>query len=131
MRLIDGDALKDLMVETLENIAKRPEMTGQEMHIIAGMHMLGQMIDDAETIETLPVILSRDLKHDEVVSLCEFFRRLGNNNPGYLYPYVEPFIRCRDCKHFDEEDLNNVCGRLCVYFAKPDDFCSRGERRSP
>lgn len=38
-------------------------------------------------------------------------------------------IRCKDCKYYDEEDPDNVCGRLCVYFAKPNDFCSKAERR--
>lgn len=51
MRLIDADALKSLLIETLENIAKKPAMDGQEMHIIAGCHMLCEMIDDADTVD--------------------------------------------------------------------------------
>lgn len=55
MRLIDADELKSLLIETLENIAKKPAMDGQEMHIIAGCHMLCEMIDDAEPVDAEPV----------------------------------------------------------------------------
>lgn len=51
MRPIDADALKDLMVEVLTNIKNNPRMDGQEKHIIAAMSMLGEMIDDAPTVE--------------------------------------------------------------------------------
>lgn len=40
-----------------------------------------------------------------------------------------PVIRCKDCKFYEEEDPYNACGRLCVYFARPNDFCSKAERR--
>ena len=35
MRLIDVDALKELLIDTLESIKKNPKMDGQEAHIIA------------------------------------------------------------------------------------------------
>lgn len=50
-RLIDADALKELMIEVLEHIKENPKMDGQERHIIAGIHMLGEMIDDAPTVD--------------------------------------------------------------------------------
>ena len=55
-RLIDADALKATMIETLEQIKANPKMDGQEMHIIAGIAMLGEMIDDSPTIDAVPVV---------------------------------------------------------------------------
>ena len=55
MRLIDADALKELMIEVLEHIKENPKMDGQERHIIAGIHMLGEMIDDEPTVDAVPV----------------------------------------------------------------------------
>lgn len=52
MRLIDADALKELLIDTLESIKKNPKMDGQETHIIAACHMLAEMIDDASTVST-------------------------------------------------------------------------------
>ena len=54
-RLIDADELKELMIETLEHIKENPKMDGQEMHIISAMRMLSEMINDAPTIEAIPV----------------------------------------------------------------------------
>ncbi|MBR2759656.1 MAG: hypothetical protein IKD66_00660 [Solobacterium sp.] len=55
MRLIDADALKEVFIQTLENIKSNPRMTGQEMHIITAIHTVGQMIDDMPTIDAVPV----------------------------------------------------------------------------
>lgn len=55
MRLINADALKETMIQVLERIKKNPNMNGQEMHLIAGMKMLGEMIDDSETVPAIPV----------------------------------------------------------------------------
>lgn len=75
MRLIDADALKSLLIETLENIAKKPAMDGQEMHIIAGCHMLCEMIDDAEPVDADPV------RHGEWdVTVCT---RCGHDLSGW------------------------------------------------
>ena len=52
MRLIDADALKELLIDTLESIKKNPKMDGQEAHIIAACPMLTEMIDDASTVST-------------------------------------------------------------------------------
>ena len=59
-RLIEADELKKLMIETLEHIKENPKMNGQEMHIIAAIHMLSEMIDDAPTIEAIPVKWARN-----------------------------------------------------------------------
>lgn len=55
MRPIDADALKEVFIQTLENIKSNPRMTGQEMHIITAIHTVGQMIDDAPTIDAEPI----------------------------------------------------------------------------
>ena len=68
MRLIDADALKEVFIQTLENIKSNPRMTGQEMHIITAIHTVGQMIDDMPTIDAVPVIRCRD---------CKFLRFTG------------------------------------------------------
>ena len=62
-RLIDADALKATMIETLEQIKANPKMDGQEMHIIAGIAMLGEMIDSAPTIDAVPVVRCRECIH--------------------------------------------------------------------
>ena len=68
MRLIDADALKEVFIQTLENIKSNTRMTGQEMHIITAIHTVGQMIDDMPTIDAVPVIRCRD---------CKFLRFTG------------------------------------------------------
>lgn len=49
-RLISAERLKETLAETLEEIKSNPKMDGQEMHIIAAIHTLSQMIDDAPTV---------------------------------------------------------------------------------
>ena len=63
MRLIDADALKAVMIETLECIKENPKMDGQERHIIAAIATLGQMIDDAPTVDAVPVVRCKYCQH--------------------------------------------------------------------
>lgn len=49
-RLIDAEELKETLIATLEDIKRNPKMDGQEMHLVAAIHTLGQMIDDAPTL---------------------------------------------------------------------------------
>ena len=63
-RLIDADALKATMIETLEQIKANPKMNGQEMHIIAGIAMLGEMIDASPTIDAVPVVRGKWVMSD-------------------------------------------------------------------
>ena len=51
-----------------------------------------------------------------------------------LQPTVDAVevVRCKDCKHFDEEKALRCGGIWCGYWGTdpdPDDFCSYGERR--
>lgn len=50
MRLIDADALKKVMIETLEALLKNPKMDNQEAHLLAAFHTVGNMIEDAQTV---------------------------------------------------------------------------------
>lgn len=63
VRLIDANALKSLLIEVMERIKENPKMAIDEMHIIAGCHMLCEMIDDATTIDAVPVVRCRECKH--------------------------------------------------------------------
>ena len=96
MRLIDADALKELLIDTLESIKKNPKMDGQEAHIIAACHMLTEMIDDASTVSTarngwisvkdrLPEVGERVLTLD----------KWGHIHDRMLYQFVDGFISFR------------------------------------
>jgi hypothetical protein len=38
---------------------------------------------------------------------------------------VEPVVRCRDCAHL----YGSLCAACGLLLRKPDEFCSRGERK--
>jgi len=65
MRLIDADNLKNVMIETLEAIKENPKMDNQEAHIISAFHTVGLMVDDAPTVDAVPVVRCKDCKHSE------------------------------------------------------------------
>lgn len=88
MRPIDADALKAAMIETLEQIKANPKMNGQEMHIIAGIAMLGEMIDDSPTIDAVPVVRCRECRHwsehpEGYLGVCSFISRNFVMENGY------------------------------------------------
>lgn len=70
VRLIDANALKSLLIEVLERIKESPKMTRDEMHIISGCHMLCEMIDDAHTIDAVPVVRCRECVFRGQHDLC-------------------------------------------------------------
>ena len=47
-----------------------------------------------------------------------------------LAEYVE-VVRCKDCKEYIPWNDGRICARIGSYFGntKPNDFCSRGERK--
>lgn len=51
MRLIDGDALKNLFAETMADVERKSCMALQEQHVHAACRMLCDMINDAKTID--------------------------------------------------------------------------------
>lgn len=73
MRLIDADALNELLIENLEKIKKNPTMTDQEIHIICASHMLGNMIHNAKTIDAVPVDHAKWIPSWEPLDLSDVY----------------------------------------------------------
>lgn len=48
----------------------------------------------------------------------------------YMAVPAEPLIRCRDCKHYTEDEMEyyQYCNKWCEQ-VEPDGFCAWGERR--
>lgn len=44
-------------------------------------------------------------------------------------PTVVPVVRCRDCRYLIFSDCYGECGKGCMGIVRPDDFCSRGEKK--
>ena len=49
---------------------------------------------------------------------------------------AEPIVRCKDCKHYIDPQIEDELGVRCVRwhtarFTREDDFCSYGEGREP
>lgn len=63
MRLIDADELKELFAETITYIARKTNKVGALEHMIRASAMVVQMIDDAPTVDAVPVIWCKDCKH--------------------------------------------------------------------
>ena len=42
---------------------------------------------------------------------------------------VVPVVRCKDCKYLMFSDFYSECGKGGMWIVRPDDFCSRGERK--
>ena len=40
-----------------------------------------------------------------------------------------PVVRCKDCKYLMFSDCYGECGKGHMGIVRPDDFCSRGERK--
>ena len=71
---------------------------------------------------------------------AEYIVRMPNNMPYEIkaelnawYVADGPIVRCRDCKHMEEDDPDCLEGAFycdrCGY-VKPDGFCKWGERKS-
>ena len=43
-----------------------------------------------------------------------------------------PVVRCKDCEEYKDWDGSKICMRFGSYYGnmKPDDYCSKGRRRS-
>ena len=79
MRPIDVDALKELFIQTLENIKSNPRMTGQEMHIITAISH--GRTDDAPTI--IPADRGRIMNLNNPKTLDEAIEIIKEINPEY------------------------------------------------
>ena len=100
-RLIDADALKAAMIETLEQIKANPKMDGQEMHIIAGIAMLGEMIDDSLTIDAVPVVRCRECKYACKSSVLPLV--ICGNGKGLVDPRTDTFCSYGERKEAEHE----------------------------
>lgn len=96
-KYIDADALKN----DLYSIAKADY--GYTADVLAGLMIAERVIDNAQTVDVVPVVHCRDCKH------C---RNLPN---GLCYLHTEP--SCNERGYKGEA--------VCV---EPDDFCSYGKR---
>ena len=113
MRLIDADALKELLIDTLESIKKNPKMDGQEAHIIAACHMLTEMIDDASTVSTARngwISVKDRLPEPNVIVLC-------CTNKGYVDTdsfgrYSKVFLKC--------DDMEGKVGQVIAWMPLPE-----------
>lgn len=75
MRLIDADALEGLFRDTIGCIAKQPKITKDLEHMIRASAMTIEMIADAPTIDSVPVVhghweLARELDTFTSVFRC-------------------------------------------------------------
>lgn len=96
MRLIDADALKEVMISTLEHIKQHPKMDGQERHIIAASAALSEMINDAPTVDAVPVRHGRWETDGIMMDECEFLMtRCTACGETYEYGFNMPF--CPNC----------------------------------
>lgn len=93
MRLIDADALKGVMIETLEIIKANPKMDNQEAHVIAAFHTVGIMIDDAPTVD------AEQVRHGEWI----FKERKG---------IKEAWYQCSECNAYDLREID-VTSHYC------------------
>lgn len=63
MRLIDADALEELFREVIGKLAKEPVITKDVEHMIRASAMTIEMIEDAPTIDAVPVVRCWECKH--------------------------------------------------------------------
>ena len=111
MRLIDADALKKVMIETLEALLKNPKMDNQEAHLLAAFHTVGKMIDDAPTVKPI-----------KVGDVCKECWRDGGN--------VVEVVRCNECRYANArtKDGKNVHCNLFAMWMSRECFCVHGKR---
>ena len=73
---------------------------------------------------------------DADVLLAEYDRQ-HEGEPGKAQKLIEDaptvdaveVVRCKDCKYLMFSDFYGECGKGYMGIVRPDDFCSRGERK--
>ena len=107
MRLIDADSFE----LNVQSEWERSEISNGDWILIR------QLINDAPTIDI------EDRLNDAYAH--------GWSDAEAKYHDSVEVVRCKDCKHWDNEDDAQRCSYTNhgLHWAKPDDFCSYGERR--
>lgn len=82
---------------------------------------------------------------DDLISRAAAIKAFTGKPPEYYHadyiaselrclPAVDavPVVRCRDCKHYDEGPSGDVmiCYHRGMRWPDPNDYCSKGERRT-
>ena len=93
MRLIDADRTKAVMERTLEDLKLFFQLREQRAHLISAFYTVGDIVDNALTIDAVPV------------------------------------VRCKDCKHRDHYECNNIMLGKTRCGVTDDWFCADGERK--
>ena len=127
-RLIDADALKSVMIETLEKIKANPKMDNQEAHVIAAFHTVGLMIADAPTVDAVPAKAIEQFKWERDTAIQQLE---AHGIPFCGKADVVPVVRCKDCKFYNRcTDNQAVCkNRYVNGFIFPNWFCADGKRK--
>lgn len=63
MRLIDADALQNLFNEVSTSLLGKPDLAKDVEHMVRAFIMTTEMIQDAPTVDAVPVVRCKDCKH--------------------------------------------------------------------
>jgi hypothetical protein len=107
MRLIDADELKELFAETITYIARKTNKVGALEHMIRASATVIQMIDDAPTVDAIPVIRCKDCKY-----------------------YTGKWCTKYSTKQFDINDICKADDDFCSMAERKADADSKRENRS-
>lgn len=100
MRLIDADTLQGLFNEVSTSLLCKKELEKEVAHMVRAFLMTTEMIQDAPTVDAVPVVRCKD---------CKFY----NNHA------MRDVVFDDDACHWNADEQPDS-----------DDFCSAGERRS-
>ena len=141
MRLIDADALKSVMIETLESLKRNPKMDLQEFHLICAFHTVGMMVDNAPTVDIDWTKHETTTGSSKSVSVNPAYP-LGTGNPAYPLGGGGNYqcsntvdavqvVRCGDCIYY----LDGGCGNISekspaqnLLDVSPNWYCADGEK---
>ena len=120
MRLIDADALRTSIRESIEECRKwANEIHDGEMYARVSQS-IGTFVECSLRIKNAPTV-----EPIKVGDVCKDCWRDGGN--------AVDVVRCKDCKFYHKADRGHPdtdwCKRLICGTIKPDFFCADGERR--
>ena len=100
--------------------------------------MMARLIDaDALLDEFLNRYTEREMEGNLVFAACEIKQDFADMISNVPTVDAVEVVRCKDCKHYKPqkksahwENSANYCNRIVTIKARPDDFCSYGERKN-